>query len=495
MIVKDLAHKKRQWRASSMRSTPTPPATWTTWPSRSSRSGAPSSTSPRAHPTPFYLFDEQGFAQALDAFASAFGQHIAGHRPFYAVKSNHHPRVVEAAVRRGFGLERLQRQGARASPGGRAVPDSSSAAPAKSVADLELALAHADRTVVNLDSFRELERLGELTREHGRTIRAACACSPITTAPGPSSASPSPISRASGRAARAHPGVALEGIQFHLSWNRDAQPYQAIIADLAGTLARDFTAEERAGVAFVDVGGGYRPHRLEGYFPGDHPLGALIQAADAHYGEESAFVDPFYVKPLDPAARLRSSDRRGHRSPPPPAALRRVLQRARARRLHVRHAHRAPGGGQEERDLVIVDGGINMVGWERYLATYCPVVNLSRPAPREIRVRIGGSLCDCEDLWGFQLYGEGVEEGDLLIVPFQGAYSFSTAQEFIRPHPGGGRHLNVRTRRGPRGGGGAGRSDPGRRARRAARGRRGGRARLAPPRRRVGPWSLQTSRS
>jgi len=31
---------------------------------------------------------------------------------------------------------------------------------------------HADRTIVNLDSFRELERLGQATRRLGRPIRA-----------------------------------------------------------------------------------------------------------------------------------------------------------------------------------------------------------------------------------------------------------------------------------------------------------------------------------
>ena len=385
-------------------------------------------------PTPFYLFDEQGFAQALDGFAGAFGEHIAGHRPFYAVKSNHHPLVVEAAVRRGFGLDVSSGRELAQALAGEPCPILFSG-PAKSVADLELSLVHADRTTINLDSFRELERLGELTARQGRSIRAGVRVS--TDHHGAWSKFGIPLADLPRfwRAARAYPGVSLEGIQFHLSWNRDAQPYEAILADLGAALARDLTAEERAGIAFIDIGGGYRPHRLEGYFPGDHPLGALIQAADAHYGEESAFVDPYYIKPSIPVpdyARAIGAAIDRHLRPQLSCAY--YSEPGRVVSTFAMHIVLRVVDKKSD-ELVIVDGGINMVGWEKYLATYCPVVNLTRPARSEIRVRLGGSLCDCEDVWGFHLYGEGVEEGDVLVVPFQGAYGFSTAQEFIRPVP------------------------------------------------------------
>jgi diaminopimelate decarboxylase len=386
------------------------------------------------HPTPFYVFDEQGFAGALAAFAGAFGERIAGHRPFYAVKSNHHPLVVEGAVRAGFGLDVSSGRELAQALAGAPCPILFSG-PAKSEADLALALDHADRTTVNLDSFRELERLGALAAQRDRTIRAGVRV--FTDHHGAWSKFGIPLADLPRfwRAARPHPRVALEGIQFHLSWNRDARPYEAILADLGDVLSRGLTAEERAGIAFVDVGGGYRPHRLEGYFPGDHPLGALIQAADAHYGEESEFVDPYYLKPSIPlpeyAAAIGAAIDRHLR---PLVSCAYYTEPGRVVSTFAMHILLRVVD-KKSADLVIVDGGINMVGWERYLATYCPVVNLSRPAPHEIRVRIGGSLCDCEDLWGFHLYGEGVEEGDLLIVPFQGAYSFSTAQDFIRPIP------------------------------------------------------------
>ena len=53
-------------------------------------------------------------------------------------------------------------------------------------------------------------------------------------------------------------------MQFHLSWNRDPAPYVRTIEQLAGRLAADLSAEDRAAIAFIDLGGGDRPHRAGG---------------------------------------------------------------------------------------------------------------------------------------------------------------------------------------------------------------------------------------
>ncbi|AUX47344.1 decarboxylase [Sorangium cellulosum] len=386
------------------------------------------------HRTPLYLFDGRGFAEALAAFSRAFDEHVRGHRPFYAVKSNHHPHVVEGAVRAGYGLDvssgrelrqALQHDGCSILFSG----------PAKTEEDLELAVAHADRTLVHLDSFRELERLGRVTSRLGRPIRAGVRVS--TAHHGAWSKFGIPLGELARcfREAQQHPLVDLQGIQLHLSWNRDASPYRRIIEDLGRCLAHDLTAEQRARLRFIDVGGGYRPHRLEGYYPTDHPLGQVISAADAHFGEDTEFVHPYYIKdsiPVDEYAREIGAAIDDHLRP----IVDCVYYTEPGRIVSTYAMHIALTVVDKKRDdLVIVDGGINMVGWEKYLQIYCPVVNVTRPADREIPVRIGGSLCDCEDVWGLRCYAEAIEEGDVLVVPFQGAYTFSVAQEFIRPIP------------------------------------------------------------
>jgi len=84
-------------------------------------------------------------------------------------------------------------------------------------------------------------------------------------------------------------------------------------------------------------------------------------------------------------------------------------------------------------DLVIVDGGTNIVGWERFETDYFPVINLSRPSLMERSSLIFGSLCTPHDVWGYGYFGDGIEPGDILMVPSQGAYTYSLRQSFIKP--------------------------------------------------------------
>ena len=86
-------------------------------------------------------------------------------------------------------------------------------------------------------------------------------------------------------------------------------------------------------------------------------------------------------------------------------------------------------------DLVITDGGTNAVGWERYESDYCPVLNLSQPAMEEKQCMILGSLCTPHDVWGYGYFGTGIEPGDILMIPDQGAYTYSLRQQFIKPVP------------------------------------------------------------
>jgi diaminopimelate decarboxylase len=82
---------------------------------------------------------------------------------------------------------------------------------------------------------------------------------------------------------------------------------------------------------------------------------------------------------------------------------------------------------------VITDGGTNLLGWERPLTEYIPVINLTRPSLKERAVKVFGSLCTPHDIWGMSVFGDTVEEGDILLVPDQGAYTYSLRQSFIKP--------------------------------------------------------------
>ena len=85
----------------------------------------------------------------------------------------------------------------------------------------------------------------------------------------------------------------------------------------------------------------------------------------------------------------------------------------------------------------IVDGGNNMIGWEKYqYFAYAPLFDLTHFSfEREIPFVTYGSLCTPNDLWGYYLHCSSVEEGDVIALPWQGAYTYTLAQEFIKPIP------------------------------------------------------------
>jgi diaminopimelate decarboxylase len=377
-----------------------------------------------AHATPCYLFDRAGLMRALASFRSVFDKHLSRHLPFYAVKSNHHPLVVCAAVDAGYGLDvssgREFRQAIECQ-----APRILFSGPAKSSDDLLLALGHADRTIINLDSFHELQRLGQTAARSQKFIRAGVRIH--TSHHGAWCKFGIPLRDLAHfwQFASQYKFIQLQGIQFHLSWNRNAAPYENIIRELGEYLRSSLPMEDRRAIQFVDVGGGYRPHQLEGSYECD-PSGQCHGAASAPrvmMKESIALAE--YASAIGAAIRAHLA---------PVITCDYCTEPGRILATHAMHiALRVVD--RKSNDLVIVDGGFNMVGWEKYLHTYCPIVNVSRPAMHEIPVRICGSLCDCEDVWGFSCFAEGVEEGDILVVPFQGAYTHCVAQQFIRDIP------------------------------------------------------------
>ncbi|HDS15911.1 MAG TPA: decarboxylase, partial [Proteobacteria bacterium] len=87
---------------------------------------------------------------------------------------------------------------------------------------------------------------------------------------------------------------------------------------------------------------------------------------------------------------------------------------------------------RKEIDLAITDAGTNSIGWERFVWDYFPILNLSRPALEERPCEIMGSLCTPDDLWGNSYWGEDLKAGDYLLIPNQGAYTYSLRQQFIK---------------------------------------------------------------
>ena len=369
----------------------------------------------RRHGSPLYVLDRDALRACARRFNAAFAAAM-GHpiRVYYAMKSNNHPDVARTLLACGVGLDVSSGRELRLALDLQAESIIFSG-PGKTDAELTLAVEHAARVTVLIDSFAELERLETLAAARGVTVRAGVR---LTVNPrGLWRKFGIPLANL-GRFlsdADACGHVDLRGLQFHTSWNLDPSAQTGFIRDLGETLRR-LPAAQVAALEFVDIGGGYWPESGEWLQAGAPPdrrrdwkpavplerfAGSLSEAVAHHLPLREAAVC------LEPGRWLCNDGMH---------LLMTVVDR------------KAP-------DLVITDAGTNAVGWERFETDFFPVINLTQPAGTEQVCDVHGCLCTPHDIWGYAYWGKSIAPGDVLLVPSQGAYTYSLRQEFIKPIP------------------------------------------------------------
>ena len=382
-------------------------------------------------PAPLYLLDAAVLKGKARKFAAAFGKWFPDAGRYFAVKSNNHPMVAGVLLKEGFGLdvsggpelEMALAAGAR---------DIVFSGPGKTGMELEAAADHPDRVVVLLDSFGELDRLRRIAEEKNRQVR----CGVRLTV------DPAGLWRKFGIEPKALPAfmekatdsgwIQLSGLQFHSSWNMSPDRQAAFIRTLGNTLAgiaRRFTRQIR----FVDIGGGYWPECGEWLRPSGIPetgrgrgAGIGLRQPEPHYRNPASPIEVF--------ARDIAMAVQGHLFPGLGRECRICLEPGRWI-IHDAVHLLMTVVDKKGVDLAITDAGTNAVGWERFETDYFPVLNLSRPSLEEKACDILGSLCTPHDVWGSSYFGEDIRPGDILMIPSQGAYTYSLRQQFIKPVP------------------------------------------------------------
>ena len=395
----------------------------------------------RKYPTPFYLLDVPELIRSIADFKSAFGKYFPECRPYYAVKSNHHPFILKTVVKAGFGLDVSSGRELQMAlkTGCTSIVFSG---PGKTQEELSLALTHASRVTIHLDSFGELAHLEQVARTMKIKIRAGVRIfSPVH---GAWSKFGIPLNDLKKFWQRAHRSswINLQGIQFHLSWNRQPDNYVRVIKELGNYLKRHFTASMRKEIRFVDCGGGYFPDQIEGsypstvHYPGTSPREHIIKMAGAYYGVETAFKTPYYViraAPLEDFARAIGDA--VHRELTPLLQCEYYTEPGRiicSRAMHIV----VKVVDKKSPAHVIADGGVNISGWEFGEHFYYPLLNCTHPSQKkELKCTVYGPLCTPHDVWGYRCYATKIEEGDVIVVPNQGAYRYVLAQNFIKEIP------------------------------------------------------------
>ena len=367
----------------------------------------------RAHGSPLYLLESGVLRDRAQAFRSTFQACLPDTRFYYAMKSNTMPEISRILVSLGWGLD-VSSGAELATALELGTADIIFSGPGKTDAELALALAHPDRVTLLVDSTGECRRLMALLAERKQPLSAGIRinCQPLGLWQkfGIMPDQVAPLVKE----ILAHPFLTCCGIQFHSSWNMTPDRQKDVIQDL-GQLLRTLPTGFFNTCRFIDIGGGYWPEKGE-WLLSEDPL--------RHYHLPAA--------PLSTFAKDLSCALADHIFP----LMRPCICFEPGRWICHDAVHIILQVVDKKMpDMVITDGGTNTVGWERFETDYFPVLNLTRPDLVERPCRILGSLCTPHDVWGHSFFGTDITEGDILMIPFQGAYTYSLRQTFIKPLP------------------------------------------------------------
>ena len=372
--------------------------------------------------SPLYVVEESILQERAEQFTNAFCQVLPDVRVYYAMKSNNHPLIVNTLVKAGLNLDvssGLELQIALDS----GATDIVFSGPGKTKKELTLAVENSDRTTVLIDSFGEFELLQRVASEKDTSIRAGVRLT--TDSKGLWRKFGIPLKDLSQflDTAKYSSHVSVQGLQFHTSWNLDPSNQVDFIARLGDTLSK-LTSEQRSMIKFIDIGGGFWPSQGEWLQSSNTPQSHSSAITTCHYKRHSIPIEEF-------AGQIAQAVRT-HFFPYVSCCIcaepgRWLCNDAMHLLLTV--------VDKKASDLVITDAGTNAIGWERFETDYFPVINLSNSEIIEHKCYVLGSLCTPHDVWGYSYWGTDIQPGDVLMIPTQGAYTYSLRQEFIKPLP------------------------------------------------------------
>ncbi len=388
--------------------------------------------------TPLYLFDKKEAQKNLLRLKKAFEKQGIPLRIFFAIKSNPYEGLLKTVSQAGEGLDvssgRELTLALRAKPA-RVIYTG----PGKTRADFEFLLKHCPSATVNLESFREMELLSVTAKSAGVTVKCGLRIRTRHQDEWNRFGLPLQDLKSFYEKARTLPGIRFCGIQFHVSLNETPKPYVQTLRTLGKYLSCHFSKKELQDFEFLDIGGGFYPESFEGMYPWNpgnemssldnrtlHRIlkdkmrpryAPLVVSSIETFAREIAQALKKEIFPLLPSIEIYTEPGRyiAHSC------------------MHFLMTLVEWSGAQSG----ITDGSGNMIGWEKYqFLSYVPLFNLTHfDLKQEKPFLTFGSLCTQDDLWGYYLYGKKPCEGDILLMPFQGAYTYTLAQNFIKDIP------------------------------------------------------------
>ena len=374
--------------------------------------------------SPLYFLDIPSLNERAERFLSVFSEAFGDFLPFFAMKSCNHPYIIQTLAGMGFGIDVSSGRELETaiSCGAEKIVFSG---PAKTMTELELAVRHSDRVTILCDSFTELNKLTVIGKPIRVGVRLTTENNPLWRKFGIQHDELEQFINMAENSC-----VTFCGIQFHSSWNLNPDNHVELIRNLGKTIQK-LPKDHKKRIEFIDIGGGYWPEE-----------GEWILADTA---EEMKLNKQLLNQPCDPLDHryLPATDISTYADALSAAFNEHILPYAGCRVFAEPGRFVAHGAIHmlltvediKQPDIAITDGATNMLGWERYEMDYFPVINVSQISETEYPMMVLGSLCTPHDVWGYAYHGGGMSIGDLLIIPDQGAYTYSLRQNFIKEIP------------------------------------------------------------
>ncbi len=231
----------------------------------------------KKYPTPFYLYDTKEAEESIVNFKKSFTKYIPDCQIYYAMKANPHPLLIKDAIKHGFGVDVSSGHELQLALklGAKKIVFSG---PGKTGTELRLAIQHRNKLIIHLDSFGELKRLGKFLKK-GERINAGIRI--VTKYHGHWTKFGIPLTdlKKFWLEAKKYPGINLQGIQSHMSFNQEVKPYQNMIKEIADYLKNNFPKKLLSEIKFFDFGGGFYPDKVEADFPWELDQGKIIKTA------------------------------------------------------------------------------------------------------------------------------------------------------------------------------------------------------------------------
>ncbi|OGR10818.1 MAG: decarboxylase [Desulfobacula sp. GWF2_41_7] len=384
------------------------------------------------HGSPLWILESQVLKDKARRFSQAFCTYFDQISCYFAMKSNNHPEVAATLLESGFGLDVSSGIELQTALNLNAT-DIIFSGPGKTDEELTLAIRQRDRVILLLDSFGELDRLNALVSESDIASPVRVGIRLTVT--------PDGLWRKFGivpeklhefwKKVKDLPHINFKGLQFHSSWNLTPDRQVRFITLLGQTL-KQMPGEFNSKIEFIDIGGGYWPEEGEWLHSPENMEGPSATGAD----KPECLIKPHYRIPGTPIEIFAEMIFNAVQTHLFPIANCRICFEPGRWICHSAMHLLLSVVDRKSHDLVITDAGTNVIGWERFETDYFPVLNLSRKGFLEKPCHILGSLCTPHDVFGYAYFGDDIRKGDCLMIPCQGAYTYSLGQNFIKGLPG-----------------------------------------------------------